>query len=261
MSTESRVAPTLDLRKLLAELLGTALLVIFGVGTATIMFGFGLTGDNQAVGVVATALAFGLVLLVLAYVIGPVSGCHVNPAVTAGFVVSGRMQPVEAAGYWLAQIAGGVLGAGVLAATLRSASSHADGVGLGANGYGENSMIGIGAVGALVVEVILTFAFVLVVLVATRKDAWPHVAGLAVGFGLVLVHVFGIPLTGTSVNPARSFGSAVFAGGDALSQLWVFLLAPVVGGVLAALVANYFYRSEVAPPEETARSPQVTAKP
>lgn len=260
MPARSGSRSTLDPTKLLAEFLGTALLVLFGVGTATVMFGFGLTGSDQAAGVVATALAFGLVLLALAYVVGPVSGCHVNPAVTLGFVVSRRISLTEAAGYWTAQVAGGVIGAGVLWVVLRSAAGYSDDVGLGANGYGSHSMIGLGAGGALVMEILLTFAFVLTVLVVTRKNAWPQVAGVAVGFALVLVHLLGIPLTGTSVNPARSLGSAIFAGGDAMAQLWVFLLAPLVGGALAAVVAGFLYRAEVAPPEDTAAAPQVATQ-
>ncbi len=223
-------------RKLAAELLGTSILVFFAVGTATLMFGFKLDGGSIAAGVFATALAFGLVLLALVYTIGPISGCHVNPAVTIGFVASGRMPIGEAFGYWAAQFVGGIAGAAALWAVFTGSPKYdRKSTGLGADGWGSHSIIGLNGGGAFAAEVILTFLFVLVVLAATSHVASAGFAGLAIGMGLTVVHLIGIPLTGTSVNPARSLGPALIVGGDALSQVWLFIVAPLVGGVLAAL--------------------------
>jgi len=234
----------MDVRKLAAELIGTALLVIFAVGTATLAFGFKITGSSTSAGIVMTALAFGLVLLALVYAIGPVSGCHVNPAVTMGFVVSGRMKLGEAIGYWVAQFAGGIVGAVVLWAILEGAPGYSRrGTGLGADGWGKHSMIGLPWGGAFAAEVVLTFLFVLVVLAATSHVATANFAGLAIGLALTVVHLFGIALTGTSVNPARSLGPAIIVGGDAIRQVWLFIVAPLVGGGIAAL-AHRFVLSE-----------------
>jgi aquaporin Z len=224
-------------RKLLAELLGTALLVFFGVGAATLSFGFKLDGGSTAAGIVATALTFGLVLLALVYTIGPVSGCHVNPAVTIGFVISKRIGVRDALGYWIAQFVGGFAGALALWAVFSGSSQYSRKVtGLGTDGWGSHSIIGLNGGGAFAAEVILTFLFVLVVLSATSHVASAGFAGLAIGMALMVVHLIGIPLTGTSVNPARSLGPALIVGGDALSQVWLFIVAPLVGGVVAALV-------------------------
>ena len=236
-------------RKLAAELIGTFVLVFFAVGTATLMFGFKLDGGSVAAGVLTTALAFGLVLLALVYTIGPVSGCHVNPAVTIGFVASGRMPPSEAVGYWGAQFVGGFAGAAALWAVLSGAPSYSrKTTGLGTDGWGSHSIIGLNGGSAFVAEVVLTALFVLVVLAATSHVASAGFAGLAIGMGLTVVHLIGIPLTGTSVNPARSLGPAVIVGGDALSQVWLFIVAPLVGGVLAALV----WIALIAAPDEPA---------
>jgi aquaporin Z len=235
----------MDMRKLFAEFLGTALLVIFGVGVATESFGFGLTGSSETPGIVATALAFGLVLLALAYSFGPISGCHVNPAVTLGFVVTGRMELNEAVGYWVAQFAGGIAGALVLFGVFSTAKTYnRTATGLGADGYGNHSMVGINAGGAFLAEVVLTALFVFVVLAATSRLGSPGFAGLAIGLALTVVHLIGIPLTGTSVNPARSLGPAIIVGGYALKEIWVFILAPLVGGVVAALIYKYLYANE-----------------
>jgi aquaporin Z len=224
-------------RKLAAELLGTALLVFFGVGAATLSFGFKLDGGSTAAGVVATALTFGLVLLALVYTIGPVSGCHVNPAVTIGFVVSKRISLTDAVGYWVAQFIGGIVGALALWAIFSGSSLYSRKVtGLGTDGWGSHSLVALNGAGAFAAEVILTFVFVLVVLSATSHAASASFAGLAIGMALAMVHLVGIPLTGTSVNPARSLGPALIVGGDALSQVWLFIVAPLVGGVVAAIV-------------------------
>ncbi len=235
-------------RKLVAEAIGTALLVIIAVGVATLSFGFKLTGSSTSAGIVSTALAFGFVLLALAYTLGPVCGAHVNPAVTLGFVLSGRMTPTEAVGYWVAQFLGGIVGALVLWGIVSGAPGYSrSAVGLGADGWGPKvSMIGIGAGGAFATEVVLTFVFVLVVLVATSRVGSPGFAGLAIGLGLCVVHLIGIPLTGTSVNPARSLGPAIIVGHKALSQVWLFIVAPLVGGALAALFYRYLVPAEAA---------------
>jgi len=212
------------IRRLAAELLGTGALVYFAVGVATLMFGFGFAGASYAAGVVATALAFGLVLLVLAYVIGPISGCHVNPAVTIGAWASGRISLTEAVGYGIAQFAGGILGALLLWGTFSTSPLYSrTRTGLGTDGWG-----------AFLIEVIMTAVFVFAVLGATSKTANAATAGIVVGFSLTMVHLIGIPITGTSVNPARSLGPALVVGGTALSQVWLFIVAPLVGGLVAA---------------------------
>ena len=223
-------------RRLAVELVGTAFLVIFGVGAATLSFGFHLDGGSTSAGVVMTALAFGLVLLGLVYAFGPVSGCHVNPAVTIGFVAARRMSLREAAGYWIAQFAGGIAGALVLWGIFSGAKGYSrTGTGLGTDGYGSHSLVGLSVGGAFAAEVVLTLLFVLVVLAATGHEASAGFAGLAIGVSLTVVHLLGIPLTGTSVNPARSLGPALIVGGDALDQLWLFIVAPLVGGLVAAV--------------------------
>jgi aquaporin Z len=215
-------------RRMAAELLGTGLLVFFGVGVATLSFGFGVTGSSFAAGVVATALVFGLVLLTLAYVLGPISGCHINPSVTIGAWLSGRIPLAEAAGYWVAQFVGGILGALLLWGTFSNSPLYSRSkTGLGTNGWGAASHIHINAGGAFLTEVILTALFVFAVLGATSATANAATAGIVIGFSLTVVHLIGIPITGTSVNPARSLGPALVVGGTALSQVWLFIVAPL----------------------------------
>jgi aquaporin Z len=228
-------------RSLIAEALGTALLVFFGAGTATLCFGFKVTGTSVAAGDVMTALAFGLVLLVLVYGIGPISGCHVNPAVTIGFLAARRISLTDAIGYWVAQIVGGIVGAAALYGVFHASPLYHSGIGLGADGYGKSSIIGANAAGAFVAEIILTFLFVFVILAVTRRASNATVAGITIGLALTLVHLIGIPIDGTSVNPARSLGPALFVGGSALSQLWLFLIAPLIGGILSAFAYYLFY--------------------
>jgi aquaporin Z len=238
-------------RKFVAEMIGTALLVIVGVGVATESFGFKLAGGSISAGVVTTALAFGLVLLALAYTLGPVSGAHVNPAVTIGFLFSGRIALDEAVRYWVAQFIGGIVGAVVLWAIVSGAPSYSTKtVGLGTDGWGSHSIVGIGVGSAFATEVVLTFIFVLIVLGATSRIGSPGAAGLAIGLGLACVHLVGIPLTGTSVNPARSLGPALVVRGDALRQVWLFIVAPLIGGAIAALAYRYLF-----PPDEQAAEP------
>lgn len=239
-------------RKIAAELLGTGLLVYFGVGVATLSFGFGVAGGSFAAGVVATALAFGLVLLALAYVLGPISGCHVNPAVTIGAWLSGRIRLAEAAGYWAAQFVGGIIGALLLWGTFSCSPLYSRSkTGLGADGWGAASHIHINAGGAFLAEVVLTALFVFAVLGATSETANAATAGIVIGFSLTVVHLIGIPITGTSVNPARSLGPALIVGGTALNQVWLFIVAPLVGGAVAAGLHRVLYP---APPIESLAS-------
>ena len=239
-------------RKAMTELLGTALLVFFGAGVATLAFGFKFAGGSVAAGVVMTALAFGLVLLALAYTIGPVSGCHVNPAVTIGFLVSGRISLSEAISYWIAQFIGGIAGAAALLAVLSGAPAYSrTTTGLGADGFGALSMVGLGWGSAFAAEAILTFLFVLVVLSATSHKGTAGFAGLAIGLALTTVHLIGIPLTGTSVNPARSLGPALLVGGQALRQVWLFIVAPLIGGLVAGGAWLALVREAAAAEEST----------
>ena len=222
-------------RKLVAEFVGTFLLVFLAVGAAVFGIGakVGVDGTGPGNGIVGVALAFGLVLLALAYAFGPVSGAHVNPAVTLAMLIGRRMPTNEAVGYWIAQFAGAILGGAALKLFVSSFGVTDFTGGLGTNSY-DNGHINLA--GAFVLEVLLTGAFVLVILLVTERVAAPGFAGLAIGLALTVVHLVGIPLDGTSVNPARSFGPALFAGGDALGQVWLFILAPLVGAVVAALV-------------------------
>ncbi len=212
-----------------AEALGTFILVFFAVGSAV----FGI----KQIGFVGVALAFGLVLLALAYAIGPVSGCHVNPAVTLGVLLRRGITVAEAGYYWVAQVVGAVVAAAVLKLMVSGFGGAKDQTGgLGTNDWGTSISLG----GAFVLEIILTFLLVFVVLLVTGRAAAPGFAGLAIGLVLTVIHLVGIPLDGTSVNPARSIGPALFAGGTALSHVWLFIVAPLIGGAIAALVAPFF---------------------
>jgi aquaporin Z len=215
-------------RRYLVEGLGTFVLVLGGVGTAVLA-----RGD---VGVLGVALAFGLALLVLVYVIGPISGCHVNPAVTLGLLLCRKIEPRHAIGYVAAQCVGAIVAAGTvwLLADAGPFGYSPDLQGLGANGYGVHSPGGYGLGGVFLVEVLLTTLLVFTVLGATDVRAPFGFAGLAIGLVLALCHLISIPLDGTSVNPARSLGPALFVGGWALGQLWLFILAPALGAGLAA---------------------------
>lgn len=229
-------------RKLTGELVGTGLLVFFGAGAATLMFGFHFDGGSLAAGVVVTALTFGLILVALAYALGPLTGCHVNPAVTLGAVLTGRISVTEAVGYWAAQFAGGILGALLLWGVFNTAPGYSRSrTGLGADGWGAASDIHIGLGGAFLIEVILTTMFVFVVLTVTSRAGNAATAGLALGLALAVAHLVGIPITGTSVNPARSLGPALIVGGTPLNQVWLFIVAPLVGGVVAAGICYLLY--------------------
>ena len=222
-------------RKLVAEFVGTFLLVFLAVGAA--VFGIaakvGTEGNGPGNGVVGVALAFGLVLLAIAYGLGPISGAHVNPAVTLAMLLGRKMPTNEAVGFWIAQFLGAILGGAILKLFVSAFGVTDYTGGLGTNSYNNGN---INMAGAFVLEVLLTAAFVLVILLVTERVAAPGFAGLAIGLALTTVHLVGIPLDGTSVNPARSFGPALFAGGDALGQVWLFILAPLVGAVVAVVV-------------------------
>jgi aquaporin Z len=212
--------------KIVAEFIGTFALVLFGCGAAV------LGGDH--VGQLGTALAFGFAIIALAYGIGPVSGCHVNPAVSLAAFVAGRMSAREMALYWIAQFAGALAGAAVLAC-IAGGTSH----GLGQNGWGPGYLGAYSLHAALVFEVVMTALFVIVILGATGADAAPGFAGLGIGIALAVIHIVGIQVTGVSVNPARSFGPAILVGGQALAQLWLFFVAPAVGAILGALLYRF----------------------
>jgi aquaporin Z len=223
------------LKRASAEFLGTFVLVFGGVGTAVI------AGDH--VGYLGVAFAFGLSLLAMAYAVGPISGCHINPAVTMGLLVSGKLDVGEAVRYWGAQILGAIAAAGILLAVVSGRKGGYDVrmEGLGANGYAAHSPGGFPVGSALAVEVILTAFLVFTVLAATDRIANVAFAGIPIGLVLVLIHLVGIPVTNTSVNPARSIGPAIFVGGWALSQLWLFIVAPLAGGLLGALVHRLLF--------------------
>ncbi len=220
-------------KKLVAEALGTFILVLFGCGAAVLM--------GAQIGMLGIAFAFGLAIVAAAYGLGAISGAHLNPAVSLGFVCAGRMQIGEFVGYAVAQCAGALAGAAVL---LLIASGKADYVlatnGLGQNGFGPGYLGEYSMTAALVFEFVMTFLFVAVILGAThparKTDASLQLAGLAIGLTLVAIHLVGINVTGVSVNPARSFGPAVLVGGKALADLWVFIVAPLAGGALAGIV-------------------------
>lgn len=230
-------------RQAVAELVGTAILVFFAVGSAV----FGI----DVIGAQGVALAFGLVLLALAYSLGPVSGCHVNPAVTLGVLLRKGITATEAGAYWLAQFVGGILGAALIQLLLSVGQVKDQTGGKGSNDWGKT----ISGPGAFILEILLTFLLVFVVLLVTAKAAAPGFAGLAIGLVLTVIHLVGIPLDGTSVNPARSLGPALFAGGTPLAHVWLFILAPLVGGALAALTTPFFDTPSVAAADSLVADP------
>jgi len=220
------------MKKYLAELVGTFVLTFLGCAAAMALNCSSNCAEVANAGtVIGTAVAFGLSVVAMAYTIGGISGCHINPAITLGVLLSGRMSVKDAIGYIVGQVIGGILAGALL---LYFANSCGFGAGLGANGLQEGITVGPG----LVAEIVLTCLFVLVVLGATSKTngATNNFAGLAIGLSLILIHLVGIRFTGTSVNPARSIGPALFVGGDALAQLWIFIVGPLVGAVIAAII-------------------------
>ncbi len=213
-----------SLKKYVAEFIGTCVLVFFACGTAAVV----KCSTENLPGYLLTALAFGLVIVAMAYSIGNISGCHINPAVSIAMLVSGKMNIKDFCGYVVAQFAGAIAGAAALMAFIGKES------GLGANGLYQGRVLA-----SIGIEIILTFVFVIAILGVTSKIENNAVCGLVIGLSLTLVHILGIYFTGTSVNPARSFGPALFVGGDALGSVWVFIVAPLIGGVLAALVYKF----------------------
>ena len=215
------------MKKYFAECVGTFVLTFLGCGTAMFL------GCGTPAGVVGTAIAFGLAVVAMAYTIGEISGCHINPAITLGVALSGRMSWKDACGYWVGQLVGGIIAGAILLLLTKVVAAPDLTGGLGTNGVANAGGVG----GALLVEFIATFIFVLVVLGATdAKLGAGKPAGLAIGLTLILVHLVCINLTGTSVNPARSIGPALFAGGEALANVWVFIVAPMAGAALSACV-------------------------
>lgn len=218
------------MKKYLAELVGTFILVFFGCGVAVV------SGDK--VGVVGIAFAFGFALIAAAYGIGPISGCHINPAVSLGVWTAGRMTTAELIGYWVGQFVGAILAAWILTIIVTGIGTGYDihVGGLGQNGWGPGYQAEYGLGAAIAFEFVATLIFVVVILGSTQKAAPAGFAGLAIGITLVAIHLLGIRITGTSVNPARSFGPALLVGGKALSQVWLFLLVPSIAGVVAGLL-------------------------
>ena len=236
-------------RKLAAEFIGTAWLVLGGCGAAVLAAAFPALG----IGFVGVSLAFGLTVLTMAFAIGHVSGCHLNPAVSVGLWAGGRFPASDLPGYIIAQVAGGIAGAAIL---YLIASGHAGfdvHAGFASNGYGEHSPGGYGMTAALVCEVVMTFVFLFVILGSTHGRTPAGFAPIAIGLCLTLIHLISIPVTNTSVNPARSTAPALFAGGWALDQLWLFWVAPILGAVLAGFVYRWLSPDEPKPVDVSGR--------
>jgi len=219
-------------KKLTAEFIGTFWLVFGGCGSAVLAAAFPKVG----IGLLGVSLAFGLTVLTMAYAIGHISGCHLNPAVSIGLCVGKRFPAAELLPYIIAQVLGGVVGAGVLYVIASGSSGFSLSGGFAANGYGEHSPGNYSMVAALVAELVLTFMFLIIILGSTDKRAPQGFAPIAIGLGLTLIHLIGIPVTNLSVNPARSTGPAIFVGGWALAQLWAFWIAPILGAIMAGVV-------------------------
>ena len=221
-------------KKLGAEFIGTFWLVLGGCGSAVLAAAF----PDVGIGLLGVSLAFGLTVLTMAFAIGHISGCHLNPAVSVGLLVGGRFSSAELLPYVAAQVLGGIAGGAVLF-VIASGQAGFETAGFASNGYGEHSPGGYSLMAALVCEVVMTFMFLLIILGATDNRAPAGFAPIAIGLGLTLIHLISIPVTNTSVNPARSTGVAIFEGGWAINQLWLFWLAPIVGAVLAGVVYKW----------------------
>jgi aquaporin Z len=222
------------MKKLVAEFIGTLWLVLGGCGSAMLAAGF----PELGIGFAGVALAFGLTVVTMAYAIGHISGCHLNPAVSIGLWMGGRFSGKELVPYIIAQVMGGIAGAGILYLIVTGQAGATIG-NFAANGYGEHSPGGYGMTAALVTEVVMTFMFLFVILGATHSKAPKYMAGLAIGLCLTLIHLISIPVTNTSVNPARSTSQALFVGDWALGQLWLFWVAPIIGALLAGMIYKY----------------------
>jgi len=223
------------MKKYLSEFIGTFTLVLFGCGTAVVA--------GAQVGVLGIAFAFGFALIAMAYGIGPISGCHINPAVSLSVFAGGRMSGKDLLGYIVFQCLGAIVAAAVLAAIVKGKLACYDiaASGLGQNGWGVDYLGGYSLGAAFIFELVATFLFCVVILGSTQPGVPTQIAGLAIGISLVVIHIFGIQITGVSVNPARSLGPALFVGSKALAQLWLFLIVPSIGGILAGLL----FRSKV----------------
>ncbi len=227
-------------KKLAAEFIGTFWLVLGGCGSAVLAAAF----PDVGIGLLGVSLAFGLTVLTMAFAIGHISGCHLNPAVSIGLWSGGRFSAAEVGPYIFAQVAGGIVAAAVLYIIATGQAGFDVTAGFASNGYGEHSPGGYSLTAALVTEIVMTFMFLIIILGATDKRAPQGFAPIAIGFALTLIHLISIPVTNTSVNPARSTGVAIFQGDWAVSQLWLFWLAPIVGAILAGIVYKWFESEE-----------------
>ncbi|MGA1820751.1 MAG: aquaporin Z [Thermoplasmatota archaeon] len=247
---EEETMEPLAYKKYLAELVGTLALVLIGCGSAVIA--------GKEIGFLGISFAFGLTVLAMVYAIGPISGCHINPAITIAMLAAGKIKTRDAVGYVIAQVVGGIIGAGILygiASGLHGYSLSENG--LGQNFYGDHGGIfGYTWAAAFLAEVVLTFLFLMVIFGSTSEKAPKGFAGIPIGLTLVFIHLVGIPITGTSVNPARSIGPAVFVGNEALEELWLFLIAPVIGGVIAAIVWKFLFEEKAQEAVEIEEPPQ-----
>jgi len=231
-----------DCKKYAAELIGTAALVLIGCGSAVIAGKAGVLPSIQGIGLLGIAFAFGLTVLVMVYAVGNISGCHINPAITVAMLVAGKIKGKDAILYIISQCIGAIIGAGILLAIAKGLPGYSLAEnGLGQNGFGAHSPAGYSLAACFVAELVLTALFLFVIFGSTSEKAPKGFAGISIGFTLVLIHIVAIPITGTSVNPARSLGPAVFVGGDALPQLWLFWVAPIVGGIIAAIIWKYAF--------------------
>lgn len=222
------------MKKYLAELIGTFVLVLIGCGSAVIA--------GKAIGFAGISFAFGLAVLAMVYAIGSISGCHINPAISVAMLVAGKMKWKDTLLYVVFQCIGAIIAAGILLLIAKGISGYSIASnGLGQNGYGAHSPGGYSLIACLIAEIALTAIFLFVIFGSTSKDAPKGFAGLSIGLSLVFIHLVGIPITGTSVNPARSLGPAVFAGSAAISQLWLFWVAPIIGAIIAALTWRYVF--------------------
>jgi aquaporin Z len=224
------------MKKYSAEFIGTLVLVLMGCGSAVIA--------GKFIGFAGISVAFGLSVLVMVYAIGHISGCHINPAITIAMLVARKISGKDGLFYIIAQCLGAIVGAGILWAIASGLPDYSIAKnGLGQNGFGIHSPAGYSLISAFLAEVVLTAIFLFVIFGSTHKNSPQGFAGVSIGLSLTLIHLVGIPITGTSVNPARSLGPAVFAGGDALSQLWLFIVAPIIGGIIAAIIWKYGFEA------------------
>lgn len=228
------------MKKYTAEFIGTFWLVLGGCGSAVLAAAF----PDVGIGLLGVSLAFGLTVLTMAFAIGHISGCHLNPAVSVGLCVGGRFPASELPGYIVSQVLGGLAGAAILYVIASGQAGFDVHAGFASNGYGENSPGKYSMTAALVTEIVMTMMFIFIILGATDKRAPKGLAPVAIGLGLTLIHLISIPVTNTSVNPARSTGVAVFEGGLAISQLWMFWVAPIIGAVIGAVIYTFIGKEE-----------------